>query len=98
TEDGRRVAIETSLVGVDTPPGWPRDDRERLLKTVLGRDASPATPQSPAEMRVLESDEVAKDGAVAVDEPLDRLLEAARRRGVRSFQGDRLLLGDPETG
>lgn len=87
-EDDRDVSLETSLLRVEDPPGWPPGQRRTLVTEILERevDFERSTPTK-SRLREVSSPGGDSDEIVSIEEPTARLRQITRGARIRRFDG-----------
>ncbi len=98
SEDGESVWLNTELLEVKSPPGWPPEERTQLIEDIFETDDIAFDPEQFGDGRNLRpvstTPNPEADRIEVRDVDIGDLLEVARDREVVSFDGERLELGE----
>lgn len=86
--DERFVTLETSLLRVEDPPGWPPGQRRTLVSEIFEREVDfEQSPPAKSRLREVATAGGDSDQIISIEEPTARLLEIARGARIESFDG-----------
>ena len=89
SDDGEQVALRTELLKVKDPPGWPEGERQRLLSIIFDEEVEfSVAPSRSNGIRPVASVPEGDAPEVSLEQPLEELLELAKGRQVRRFDGE----------
>lgn len=92
-----RIMLDTEVLRIESPPGWPEDDRRALIQELFGEEAEFEMPRRrETELRAVAPGADAEDGGLSIEEPIQDLLAAAQGKRVLHFDGKILSLGSDE--
>ena len=82
------VTIDTDVLRIEDPPGWPSGQREKLLREIFGTDIDfeSDTGRTTAIREVADRPD-GLEAAIPIEEPVARLRAACDGRSVASFDG-----------
>lgn len=94
SEGGARVMLDTEPLRIESPPGWPEEDRFEIIRELFGPEMEFEIPRRrETELRAVAPSSNGEDGYLSVDEPIEELMAAVGKNRVLSFDGRRLKIG-----
>jgi hypothetical protein len=88
SEDGETVWLDTRHLRIQSPPGWPDEERVAVLKEMLANDDLEfRIPNGRVGLRQVVGDVAIVDGRVSMEGPIDALRERLKGREVKRFDG-----------
>ncbi|MFU8807016.1 MAG: hypothetical protein ACNA8W_24625, partial [Bradymonadaceae bacterium] len=93
SEDGEMVWLETRHLRIQSPPGWPDDQRVALLAELFGQDEVDfRIPNGRAGLLQVASDVSIVDGRLSLDGPIDELRQSLAGHKVKRFDGKHIFV------
>lgn len=88
SEDGEMVWLDTRHLRIQSPPGWPDDERVEILKELFGQDELDfRIPNGRAGLRQVAPDVAIVEGKISLDAPIEALRQSLHGHEVKRFDG-----------